>query len=226
MEQDAPAPDRVPAVFVGAWAERNHPERIVTLGAALPVAALLEGHGALRYVRENGGAPGYSPADLRDLRAALRWTRQIDALNRGRVWARRRFAEKLDPVLAPSIAVAVVPSHDPFRTDTAVRDLGKLLASTQDRADATGCLVRHTRIKRISYGGPSFKSLHKGSIRVEDPERVAGRAVLLLDDIARSGASLRACRELLLEAGAATVQALALGRVVQNAGYRVSEGGS
>jgi len=38
--------------------------------------------------------------------------------------------------------------------------------------------------------------------------------VLLLDDIAKSGASLMACRELLLGAGAETVQAMALGRVI------------
>ena len=55
--------------------------------------------------------------------------------------------------------------------------------------------------------------LHRDTIRVEDAGRVAGRDVLLLDDIARSGASLRSCRQVLLEAGAATVQAVAVGRV-------------
>jgi predicted amidophosphoribosyltransferase len=45
------------------------------------------------------------------------------------------------------------------------------------------------------------------------PELVAGHDVLLLDDIAKSGASLRACEEMLLEAGASLVQMLALGRL-------------
>jgi hypothetical protein len=215
-EELASAASEPPPVFGGAWAGRDRPERIVTLGAALPVGRMLEGHGTLNYVRENGVAPGYSAADLYDLRAALRWTRQIDALNRGRKWALERFFARLDPLLADGVAVAVVPSHDPFRTDTPMRELARRLAEGHDRADATGCLVRTEKIRRITFGGPSYAGLHRHSIRVEDPERVAGRAVLLLDDIARSGASLRACRALLLEAGAATVQSLALGRVVTN----------
>ncbi len=80
--------------------------------------------------------------------------------------------------------------------------------------DATGCLVRHTTIRRIIYGGPSTRALHRQTIRVGDGALVQGRSVLLLDDIVKSGASLVACRELLEDAGAGTVQALALGRVI------------
>ncbi len=52
------------------------------------------------------------------------------------------------------------------------------------------------------------------TVEVEHQELVEGRQVLLLDDIAKSGASLMACRELLRDAGAETVQAMALGRVI------------
>lgn len=203
-------------IFTEAHAGRNQPERIVTFGLYLSVAAALDAHGEMRYVRETGAA-GYSASEVADRQATLRWTRQIDALNRGRKWARERFAALLNPMLADGIAVAVVPSHDPFVTDTPVRALARALAAAgNDRVDATGCLVRHTKIKRIVWGGPSFASLHRDTIRVEAPERFEGRHVLLLDDIARSGASLRACRALLREAGAAEVQAVALGRVVKS----------
>jgi len=200
-------------VFNEAHGERNQPERIVTLGIYLPVAAALDAHGELRYVRETG-ASGYSASDVADRKATLQWTRLIDALNQGRKWARERLFARLDGMVAAGVAVAVVPSHDPFVNEPPIRLLGQRLAQSHDRIDATGCLVRHTKIRRIVWGGPSYASLHRDTIRVEDAHRVAGRDVLLLDDIARSGASLRACRQMLLEAGAASVQAVALGRVV------------
>ena len=81
--------------------------------------------------------------------------------------------------------------------------------------DATSCLVRHTTIRRIVFGGPSTRALHRQTVRVENPSLVVGRRVLLLDDIAKkSGVSLEACREMLYEAGAKVVQAMALGKVI------------
>jgi phosphoribosylpyrophosphate synthetase len=74
--------------------------------------------------------------------------------------------------------------------------------------------VRHMTIRRITFGGPSTKALHRQTIRVENPHRVEGKRVLLLDDITKSGASLLACREMLYEAGATLVQAMALGKVI------------
>ncbi|MES2461286.1 MAG: phosphoribosyltransferase, partial [Armatimonadota bacterium] len=82
------------------------------------------------------------------------------------------------------------------------------------RIDATDCLVRHTKIVRIVFGGPSTPSLHRRTIRCECGEKIAGKRVLLLDDIAKSGQSLLACRAMLYEAGASFVQAAALGRVI------------
>ncbi|MGI4792147.1 MAG: phosphoribosyltransferase family protein [Janthinobacterium lividum] len=82
------------------------------------------------------------------------------------------------------------------------------------RIDATACLVRRTIICRIIFGGPSTLALHQQTIQVEDETLVQGKRVLLLDDIAKSGVSLVACRKMLQEAGAEMVQAVALGRVI------------
>ena len=103
-----------------------------------------------------------------------------------------------------------------------LRVLACQLAALQDRTDATACLIRHTKIKRIVYGGPSYRRLHRDTVAVHHPDRFQNRAVLLLDDIARSGASLLACRELLLEHGARTVQAVALARVTTSDYYTPS----
>ena len=165
-------------------------------------------------VRESGSEyHTTAPTQQRAMRRNLGWTKLINAFNAERQWPLKRFFALLDPILEPHIAIAVVPTHLGYQAFWPTRTLARQLAE-QNRIDATSCLVRHTTIRRITFGGPSTRTLHRQTIRVENPHLVAGRSVLLLDDITKSGASLMACRELLLEAGATLVQPMALGRVI------------
>nr|WP_309685940.1 phosphoribosyltransferase family protein [Armatimonas sp.] len=200
------------AVFSADFAARENLEKIVALGDYLAIKQNLETQGMLRFVHE-GGESGYSARHLKDAEAAAKLTRWIDALSNERKWPIKRFTEQIAPMLAEGIAVAVAPSHNPFFTDPPIRALAQKLADSGERVDATGCLVRHTKIRRIGYGGPSYVHLHQETIRVENEALFFGKPVLLLDDIARSGATLRACRRLLLDHGASEVQMLVLGRV-------------
>lgn len=54
----------------------------------------------------------------------------------------------------------------------------------------------------------------EGAFAVRRPDAVAGRRILLLDDVTTTGATLRACRVALQQAGAASVGALALLRTL------------
>ncbi|MGC4045724.1 MAG: phosphoribosyltransferase [Armatimonas sp.] len=191
---------------------RDDTERLLSLGWYLSQRSQQDTIGMLRYVREGGDA-GYQAGEVKDLGAISRHTRLIDALNRGRVWARKKLTAELDALLAPEIVIVVVPGHTPYGDEPPLRALGRAVAELQNRVDGTDILTRSTPIRRIAYGGPSYRQLHRETIIVAYTERITGQVVLLLDDIARSGASLRACRELLLEHGAAEVQALALGRL-------------
>ena len=137
----------------------------------------------------------------------------MSALARERQWPLDRLFGTLDPMLDAGIALAAVPPHRAYQAFWPVRTLAQRLAR-DGRIDATGCLVRHVTIRKILYGGPSTRALHRETIQTEDAGLIEGRRVLLLDDIAKSGASLIACREILLEAGAAEVQAVALARIV------------
>ena len=210
-------------VFTRGCEPFNKPGQIVTFGRCLPAARVMETHGAVRYLERTGRGTdlpsGYTASSIERMRQGAEWTKFVADFNKGRQWALRRLVAFLDPMLEPGIAIAVVPAHDPFGDTPPIRILARHLAATGDRTDATGCLVRHTGIKRIVYGGPSYRHLHRDTIAVQDHDRLDGRPVLLLDDIARSGASLLACREMLLEAGARTVQAVALARVVSSDYY-------
>ena len=52
----------------------------------------------------------------------------------------------------------------------------------------------------------------RGAFFVRQPERIAGRAILLLDDIYTTGATARECTRTLLRAGAASVHVATLAR--------------
>ncbi len=53
------------------------------------------------------------------------------------------------------------------------------------------------------------------AVRASAQARLAGRPVILVDDVVTSGATAAACAKVLLKAGAASVDILALARVVQ-----------
>ena len=201
----------MPSVFVADSDQYNRPTKIVTLGQYYSQPNVAP---AKSLIREAKAGYAVGDADTKRVQDAIAWTRWINELNKGRQWPLKRLFERLDPMLAPGIALAVVPSHDPFHYLFPIRTLAQRLAAERDRIDATGCLVRQTRIQRIIFGGPSTRALHRDTISVENPELVQGRSVLLLDDIAKSGASLMACRQLLHDAGARVVQPLALGRLI------------
>ena len=128
----------------------------------------------------------------------------------------QQFIEQVEPMLASGIAIAVVPPSDPAASISGIQEIAKALAAANGRIDATECLIRFTAIPKLAKGGKRDIEQHLNSVRVEHAEVIWGREVLLLDDIATSGNSLTACRQLLLDMGAARVKCMALGRTTHS----------
>ncbi len=122
------------------------------------------------------------------------------------------FCGIIEPELKDQIAIAVVPSHDPAKRQTGLKMLATALAARGNRVDAGDCLVRTEKIEKLAHGGARDKNIHLASVSVGRPELIKGRDVLLLDDVTKTGNSLAACRELLLKAGAASVQCATIGK--------------
>jgi predicted amidophosphoribosyltransferase len=143
------------------------------------------------------------------------WSGYILDLKQKKESAIQLFFKELNPMIESGIAIAVVPSHDPDSTlQSGIYKLAQELANN-NRIDATHCLKRHTKIRKLSHGGDRNIGIHLQSIRVENNYLIQKQAVCLLDDISTTGNSLEACRQLLLQAGAKMVKCIALGKTVR-----------
>lgn len=137
---------------------------------------------------------------------------QILDLKEAKASAIQYFYNLIEPTLGDGFAIAFVPSHDPAKHSAGLLALVTRLAANRNRIDASGCLVRTKIIQKLANGGDRSVDVHLNSIAVVNAEFIAGREVLLLDDVTTTGGSLFACRKLLLEAGAQFVQRVAIGR--------------
>jgi predicted amidophosphoribosyltransferase len=124
------------------------------------------------------------------------------------------FWVMLNPMLGSEFMICTVPGHDPANCSSGIRDLARRLVG-ESRLDGTEELVRTKPIQKLSWGGSRSLSLQLGSMKVPNPERIVGKAILLLDDVTTSGNSLLAGKVLLKQAGAARVKMAALGRTVR-----------
>lgn len=75
-------------------------------------------------------------------------------------------------------------------------------------------LQRQFSVEKLAYGGSRNESVHLNSIRLNPNMSVAKDVVLLVDDVTTSGASLEACRKILLANGAERVAMLTLGQSI------------
>jgi hypothetical protein len=132
----------------------------------------------------------------------------------GQAPAIRHYVSALHDEIPGDAVLAVVPPHAPGPAGP-VAEMACRLAQRNERVDATGCLVRHTRIRKLSRGGRRHVQVHLDSVRVDDAHLIRGRRVTLLDDVTTTGNSLRACKQLLLGAGAQSVRCIALAKTTR-----------
>ena len=79
--------------------------------------------------------------------------------------------------------------------------------------------VRETR-SQVGLSAAERKENISGAFRA-NPDLVCGKTILLVDDVATTGATLISCADALLEAGAQTVYALTLARALPHHGLQV-----
>lgn len=66
---------------------------------------------------------------------------------------------------------------------------------------------------QVNFSGAARVKNIKGAFKVKYPEKVAGKRIVLIDDVMTTGSTLRECAKVLLASGAASVDALTIARV-------------
>jgi hypothetical protein len=122
------------------------------------------------------------------------------------------FFNIVEPLIRKDITLVTVPSHDPQKAINGIRELAQRICLDDPRIDATEVLVRQKPVGKLAHGGDRSEDNHLKSIIVKSQQLIRGRRVLLLDDVVSTGNSLRACKQMLLSAGARAVHCAALGK--------------
>lgn len=122
------------------------------------------------------------------------------------------FCDEISKIITSGFVVCIVPSSKPQKLDTGIREIAKKLCKKNNLIDGTDCLVRVVEIETLHDGGNRDKNVHLNSIKVKNINIIKNREILLLDDVTSTGNSLKACKELLLKAGAKKVKCLAIGK--------------
>ena len=91
-------------------------------------------------------------------------------------------------------------------------ELGRLCGVPVD----VRAVVRHCKTKpQVEFSGHERVKNVKNAFSVKYPAVLKGRRVLLLDDVMTTGSTLRECAKAILKAGAVSVDALTVARVIK-----------
>lgn len=92
------------------------------------------------------------------------------------------------------------------------KELGKLSGLPVDYT----ALVRHKNTKpQVECSASTRVHNVKNAFSVKHPERIAGRRIILIDDVMTTGSTLKECGMVLLASGAQSVDALTVAAVIQ-----------
>jgi ComF family protein len=118
--------------------------------------------------------------------------------------------------MTPPDLVIPIPLHQKRQRQRGYNQsalLARPLANAK-KLDYNSFALRRIRHTKPQVGlGPEDRAINVKDAFVADPASVAGRNILLIDDVLTTGATMRSAAETLLSAGAASVSAYCLARV-------------
>jgi ComF family protein len=172
-------------------------------------------------------AYGAYDGELRELIHLLKYERVEPAAGvLGQMLA--RAIQKLGPI-AESILVVPVPLYRSKRRERGFNQ-AELIARAALKGDSFGCKLRADVLERtrptVSQIGLTrsqrIENL-RGAFRVPHLNRVAGRTVLLVDDVLTTGTTVSECARILRKAGAEKVWVATVARTLKESGFESAE---
>jgi phosphoribosylpyrophosphate synthetase len=125
----------------------------------------------------------------------------------------RRAAPTVWPEIAAGVVVAV-PGHLPGPAHPLLAAVSEEIAAVRGWRHVVGALRRHSPAPEGKAGGARAPAAEASTLEWRRPER--GRAIILVDDVVRTGATLQGCARCIRVAGdERTVVAIALAAAVR-----------
>ena len=116
---------------------------------------------------------------------------------------------EIETIINKDIVICTVPSSTKGNFNTGINKLTNLLVK-KGRLDGTNCLVRHTSRLKSGFGGNRNLQEQLNTISSQNENIISKRVILLLDDVTKTGNSLEACSQILMNNGAIDVFKLAI----------------
>ena len=110
--------------------------------------------------------------------------------------------------------VCIMPSHEIGRYSNGLLRLAAFLSFTYGMIDGARLIKRTKNHEKISFGGSRAIQSHLETLEVSEDYQIAGKDIIILDDVATTGNSIEAVRRLLRTRNVGKVYAQTIGRTV------------
>ncbi|MBK1811545.1 phosphoribosyltransferase [Clostridium sp. YIM B02505] len=120
------------------------------------------------------------------------------------------FRNTSDTIIIP------IPSSKSGQVSSSLLTLSERLATYNNIRYLNNCLERTVDIPKLAQGGDRHKEVHFNSLRINNPQLVKNKVILLLDDVTTSGNSLLASKELFEKKDTSEVICLSLTKTVHD----------
>lgn len=144
----------------------------------------------------------------------------IKGLKEGDVLVCKRLSDEIIQILKfikPLIKdhyLAIVPSHNPQKTSPGLTYISKQIINTLQLQEGLSFLKRSKFVEKSAITNKRNIQTHIDSLEISEGVSLANKNIILFDDVKTSGASLEACKSVLIKNSAKSVLTMCIAETI------------